>query len=308
MTVVNTDTGELVSEADVRASVQRVINHAESIWDEWAWQVENQTWVLLGYESWDEMRRGEYEALTSVTAPRAERPELVSRFRGAGLTQKETAATLGVSERTVKNYDEPTYRPREPKVQNCTFGGGDVVDAELVEDEPTFVSATDALAEINATPDSAPEADATAYSAADQPEGETPAPTSVESERGPATPSDAPRPPADLDTTRPIGADETVDTTTGEIIPTTPRPTPAPKPERSGEQQNAEENSRTLASSLIFLLAFQHPTQRDTARTEWEVGRSAVAPTNRDYVTPDRMRQAAEGLSLLADEWENTYV
>ena len=43
---------------------------------------------------------------------------------------------------------------------------------------------------------------------------------------------------------------------------------PAPKPVRSGEQQNAEENSRTLASSLIFLLAFQHPTQRDTARID----------------------------------------
>ena len=82
---------------------------------------------------------------------------------------------------------------------------------------------------------------------------------------------------------------------------------PAPKPVRSGEQQNAEENSRTLASSLIFLLAFQHPTQRDTARIEWETGSEAVAPTTRGYVTPDRMRQAAEGLRLLADEWESTH-
>lgn len=84
-------------------------------------------------------------------------------------------------------------------------------------------------------------------------------------------------------------------------------PTPTPKPERSGEQQNAEENSRTFASSLIFLLAFQHPAQRDNARVEWEIGRQAVSPTNRDYVTPDRMRTAARGLLDLADEWENTY-
>jgi hypothetical protein len=83
------------------------------------------------------------------------------------------------------------------------------------------------------------------------------------------------------------------------------RPAPAPKPGRSGEQQNAEENSRTLASSLIFLLAFQHPNQRDTARDQWEVGSSAVSPSSRSYVTPDRMRQAAEGLAALADEWES---
>ncbi len=86
-----------------------------------------------------------------------------------------------------------------------------------------------------------------------------------------------------------------------------PEPKPTPKPARSGEQQNAEENSRTLASSLIFLLAFQHPNQRDTARIEWEVGRWSVPPTNREYVTPDRMRTAARGLLALADEWENTH-
>ena len=309
MTVVNTETGEIVSEAEVRASVQRVINHVESIWDEWAWQVENQTWVVLGYGSWDEMRRGEYGALTSVTAPRAERPELVSRFRGAGLTQQQTAATLGVSERTVKNYDEPTYRPREPKVQNCTFGKADVVDAELVEDEPAFVSATDALAEINTTPDSAPEADATAHSAADQPEGETPAPTSVESERGPATPSDAPRPPADLDASCLIGDDETVDTTTGEIIPTAPRPTPAPKPvpdATEAEYDNATKASQALARAVSKLLEFQYPNMREGACRYWSMASIEVPPAQRADVTPEQMRVAAHGLLTLADEWNRS--
>lgn len=95
----------VVTESSVRASVQRVIDHAESIWDEWAWQVENAAWEVLGYDSWDAMRQGEYAALTSIAAPRAERPELVSRFRNAGLTQKETAATLGVSQGTVSHYE-----------------------------------------------------------------------------------------------------------------------------------------------------------------------------------------------------------
>lgn len=132
--LVNTETGEIISEDQVRASVRRVIDHAESIWDEWAWQVENRTWTVLGYANWDEMRRGEYGALTSVSAPRAERPELISRFRGAGLTQKQTADTLGVSRDTVKRHDEPTYQPREPKGANAPFAE-DIVDAEIVEDD-----------------------------------------------------------------------------------------------------------------------------------------------------------------------------
>lgn len=147
MTVVNFHTGEIVdiTEVEVRASVRRVIDHAESIWDEWAWQVENKTWTILGYGSWDEMRRGEYGALTSVAAPRAERPELVARFRGAGLTQKETASTLGITERTVQRNDvTPGSRGPSRNTTNDVFpeGGDDIVDAELVDDEPPAPRAT----------------------------------------------------------------------------------------------------------------------------------------------------------------------
>lgn len=133
-----------IFESDVRDSIQCVINHAESIWDEWAWQVENKTWTVLGYADWDEMRRGEYGSLTSVSAPRAERPELISRFRGAGLTQKQTADTLGVSERTVKR-DDPTEGARGPA--KGTFvpfqPADDIVDAELVEDDEPHVLGAD---------------------------------------------------------------------------------------------------------------------------------------------------------------------
>lgn len=134
MTLVNTETGELISAEEVRESIARVIAHAESIWDEWAWQVENRTWTVLGYSSWDAMRSGEYGSLSSVVAPRAERPELVARFRGAGLTQKETAATLGVAVPTVKRAEHPEW-----KGSNDPSGPAD--------DEPKLVSATEALAE-----------------------------------------------------------------------------------------------------------------------------------------------------------------
>lgn len=134
MTLVNTATGELherITVADVDASIDRVRRHAESIWDEWAWQVENRTWLVKGYASWDEMRRVEYTTLDGVTAPRAERPELIARFRQAGLTQTETANTLGVSRRTIQNHDEPTYEKR-----NSALSEDDVIDAEIVDDEP----------------------------------------------------------------------------------------------------------------------------------------------------------------------------
>jgi hypothetical protein len=132
MTLVNTATGELVesiTEADVDASIERVRRHAESIWDEWAWQVENRTWLIKGYSTWDEMRAAEYTGLDGVTAPRAERPELIARFRRAGLTQRETAITLGVSLMTARRNDPDPA----PSVQKNTHE--EVVVAELVEDD-----------------------------------------------------------------------------------------------------------------------------------------------------------------------------
>ena len=169
MTLVNTVASEVterISEADVDASIERVRRHAESIWDEWAWQVENRTWEIKGYSSWDEMRQVEYTNLHGVTAPRAERPELIARFRQAGLTQRETADTLGVSRRTIQAQDEPTYEKRKialsgtlgvtertvqrndptegsrGPIKNTTNVGfqkpdaDDVIEAELVDDDP----------------------------------------------------------------------------------------------------------------------------------------------------------------------------
>lgn len=138
--VVNAATGEIadsITVADVDASIARVIRSAESIWDEWAWQVENEVWKIGNrFGSWDEMRRSVYGGLTNVTAPRAERPELVSRFRAAGLTQVETAATLGVSRRTVQEYSEPVYEKRSSALSSNP-AAEEVIDAEIVDDEPT---------------------------------------------------------------------------------------------------------------------------------------------------------------------------
>lgn len=120
---------------EVDASIARVIASAESIWDEWAWQVENKTWLVGNrWSSWEEMRHAAYGSLTSISAPRAERPELVARFRRAGLTQQQTADTLGVERRTVQRHDAPTYS----KATNVA--SDEVVDAEFVDDDEDYVT------------------------------------------------------------------------------------------------------------------------------------------------------------------------
>lgn len=138
MEIVSLATGEVIDEAAVRASVARVCGHVESIWIEWVWQVENETWQVLGYENWDEMRAAEYGHLSGIAAPRQDRPELVARFRRAGLTQKQTADTLGVGLNTVARAEpDDMHGQRGPSKTHHLGGFGEgIIDAEIVEEEP----------------------------------------------------------------------------------------------------------------------------------------------------------------------------
>lgn len=275
-----------VAYGDVRRSVERAKASLEAAAEQIVWQVENRAWEVLGYADWNEMRAAEYGG-AAFMVPRAERPELVARLRRSGLTNQEVADTAGIDERTARrdfaqsaNADSPPVitnargqaRPASYARPTPQAAGGDETasDAATVVDSPPAETRTKAPEPVASPPAQSP--------AATVPQGE---PVS----RDVATGS----PPRKV-----VGIDGK-----------TYKP-PALKPERSGEQQNAEENSRTLASALIFLLAFQHPAQRDHARTEWRRGSAAVSPTNRGYVTPDHMRHAAEGLARLADEWETT--
>lgn len=108
---VDTRTGEIterpqvplqvITPADVRASVRRAKASLEKAAEEIVWQIEREAWVTLGYSSWTAMREAEYgEAAFMV--PSKQRPELVERMRRSGLTQQEIAETAGVSLPTVK--------------------------------------------------------------------------------------------------------------------------------------------------------------------------------------------------------------
>lgn len=80
---------------------------------------------------------------------------------------------------------------------------------------------------------------------------------------------------------------------------------PVAKPSRTPEVQNAEENSIHLARHILGLLSFEHPHMRAHRIKEWCIGKDAVSPSQRPYVTPEHMRTAAAGLLALADEWSD---
>lgn len=139
---------QVITPADVRASIARARRSLERAAEEIVWQIEMEAWRTLGYSSWGAMREAEYGG-AAFMVPSKSRPELVARIRAKGLTHKEIGDTAGVSDETVRrdlqttNVGSPatvtnangverpaTYTAREP----------DVIDAEIVaDDEPIHV-------------------------------------------------------------------------------------------------------------------------------------------------------------------------
>lgn len=104
MTLVNPETGEIVERptySEVRDSIATAREAGVRFFEQIVWQVERRAWEVLGYSDWDEMREAEYADM-GVVVPRADRPEIVTRLRAAGLMQQEIADTLGVGQSTVQ--------------------------------------------------------------------------------------------------------------------------------------------------------------------------------------------------------------
>lgn len=142
---VNTTTGEIVTRrpevplqvitaADVRASIGRARRSLEKAAEEIVWQVEMEAWRTLGYSSWTAMREAEYGG-AAFMVPAKNRPELVARIRAAGLTQQEVADTAGVTERTVRRDENRTNVRLDDSAD-------DIIDAEIVEDDEPDPDAT----------------------------------------------------------------------------------------------------------------------------------------------------------------------
>lgn len=124
MSAVNTETGEIIERptyGEVRQSVETTKTKLEEAAEQIVWQVENQVWMVLGYSSWDEMREVEYGG-AAVIVPRADRPELSSRLRSQGLTQKSVADTLGVGEATVRRDNRQMADTSRPVTRTDSLG------------------------------------------------------------------------------------------------------------------------------------------------------------------------------------------
>ncbi|MCW2496373.1 HTH domain-containing protein [Jatrophihabitans sp.] len=102
MSLVNTETGEIVevTYSEARESVAMARESGATFFEQIVWQIEHQTWTVLGHADWDAMREAEYGDM-GVVVPRADRPEIVTRMRKSGLTQQQIADTLGVHRETV---------------------------------------------------------------------------------------------------------------------------------------------------------------------------------------------------------------
>ena len=96
------DAEVVVTASEVRESIDRAKAGALTFWQEVQWQVENEAWTALGYESLDQFWDAEYMAL-NVGIARSDRPELVLSFRKAGQTQQQIADKLNVTDRTIRN-------------------------------------------------------------------------------------------------------------------------------------------------------------------------------------------------------------
>lgn len=137
----------VITAADVRASIGRAQRGLDKAADEIVWQIEMEAWRTLGYSSWGAMRDAEYGGIAFMVPPK-NRPELVGRMRAKGLTQKEIADTAGVTERTVRSDLASTGNVSGSPITNsrgqqrpATYArperhDDDVIDAEIVEDEP----------------------------------------------------------------------------------------------------------------------------------------------------------------------------
>ena len=125
---------QVITPDDVRASIARARRSLERAAEEIVWQIEMEAWRTLGYSSWGAMREAEYGG-AAFMVPSKSRPEIVARMRAKGLTQKEAAATAGVSVPTIKRDEHPEWKGSNDPSND------DVVDAEIVEDdEPIHVN------------------------------------------------------------------------------------------------------------------------------------------------------------------------
>jgi biotin operon repressor len=91
---------ENVTREEVHASIQRTKSSLMEAAKQIVWQIQNKTWRVLGYATWDEMREAEYGG-AAVRLSTEERLKIVPELAREGLSQKVIGETLGVSQEQI---------------------------------------------------------------------------------------------------------------------------------------------------------------------------------------------------------------
>lgn len=130
------DAEVVVTASEVRESIDRAKAGALTFWREVQWQVENEAWAALGYESLDQFWDAEYMAL-NVGIARSDRPELVLSFRKAGQTQQQIADKLNVGVGTVhRDLSRPDFPNGKSLPETITDSRGQERPATYRKPEP----------------------------------------------------------------------------------------------------------------------------------------------------------------------------
>lgn len=79
---------QVITSADVRASIKRARRSLELAAAEIVWQIEMEAWRTLGYSSWTAMREAEYGGAAFMVPSKADRERL------AGLTPGDLTARI----------------------------------------------------------------------------------------------------------------------------------------------------------------------------------------------------------------------
>lgn len=111
---------------DARVLTARIRESVAGVWDLIVEAYTSRAWTSLGYDSWDDYTRTEFDGVR-IALPREDRREVVGSLRDAGLSTRAIASAIGVDDKTVRNdlagadYSAPVigadgkqYAPTQP--------------------------------------------------------------------------------------------------------------------------------------------------------------------------------------------------
>jgi len=87
---------------DARVLTARIRESVAGVWDLIVEAYTSRAWTSLGYDSWDDYTRTEFDGVR-IALPREDRREVIGSLRDAGLSTRAIASAIGVDDKTVRN-------------------------------------------------------------------------------------------------------------------------------------------------------------------------------------------------------------